>query len=314
MLVESQRKPRRAPPHSMYAQSDREWDLTGLSMKARSHKYKNALNKEGGGAGIDDIVQRCIEAVNQRSSTQSQRQTILNLNKSFRAANVDDAKHLTAQELRQGMQASGAVISMMQAVALLGWLDRDGRGTVSLEEFKRMLLDPGEQEAIRAESDKMAFVQSQRPGGARGSNNSDIRSRDAGHGHGHGRGRETSTRTEQFSAAGTLEEIRGQLMEGGIRAMVGLQKYLNLVDSDNSGRLTRHELGVAFREAGVTLNDRQVFNIFGRLDRDHTGTVEKKDVLRAVHGKISKRRTAVVDAAFYGLDKRAGMGGLLPQV
>lgn len=67
-----------------------------------------------------------------------------------------------------------------------------------------------------------------------------------------------------------------------------LHELFCLVDEDESGMLSRRELGLAFEYVGIPLSEKQLDAVFAVFDADGNGQVSWRELVRYCYPEISR--------------------------
>ena len=76
-----------------------------------------------------------------------------------------------------------------------------------------------------------------------------------------------------------------------------------VMDKNGNGTLDPVEFKYAMQDYGVSLTEQEISAIIKNFDSNRDGKLSFTELLRALQGDLSARRTAVIDAAYAKLDK-----------
>lgn len=107
----------------------------------------------------------------------------------------------------------------------------------------------------------------------------------------------------QFKKSPIIERLRKILATRGARGILGLGRQFRIVDDDNSKDLDIKEFTKALKDYKVSLDEKEIKNLFEMFDKDKSGRLSYDEFLRSVRGEMNSFRQALVELAFKKLDK-----------
>jgi len=109
------------------------------------------------------------------------------------------------------------------------------------------------------------------------------------------------------TAIGKVREILTK-RSGGVSSLKSLGLQFRLIDSDNSGNLTRSEMELGLdkfmRGFGVHLSKAEIDELFKLFDVDNSGSITYDEFLKGIRGTMGPARIEMVKLAFQQLDQR----------
>lgn len=158
-----------------------------------------------------------------------------------------------SQELLQGLGAFDMLVDHSCAQKLLHYVDKDGDGTITFDEF----LGRAREALLMVPDDGPGFLD--RTGG----------------------GEEGTSGNDGMSGAGRPIEDTFRIMSHHILNNEDRIKNLfEAMDTDGSGELDARELQVAFEELGARMHIQECRNIIGLFDTDGSGSIQRDEFIR----------------------------------
>jgi len=105
-------------------------------------------------------------------------------------------------------------------------------------------------------------------------------------------------------AAELVRQFKDKVLErGGSAGIHSLGRVFRLLDTDDDRRLNAEELQVGLERYGLFMDNSQVEELIGALDKDKSGSIRLDEFLKAIKGTINARRQGMIDMAYKVLDK-----------
>ena len=112
-------------------------------------------------------------------------------------------------------------------------------------------------------------------------------------------------------AESVLEKMRAMLKKRGADGIQGLARNFRICDTNGSGQLDEEEMAKCFRLCKIGLSPEEADAIFHVFDTGGNGTVSFEEFLRAIRGRMSPPRKALVVKVFNALDGAGDGSGTL---
>jgi len=112
-------------------------------------------------------------------------------------------------------------------------------------------------------------------------------------------------------AESILDKMRAMLKKRGADGVRGLGRNFRICDTDGSGQLNLEEMAKCFNLCKLSLKPSEVETLFDYFDTGDEGLVSFEEFIRAVRGKMSKTRKALVVKVFKALDAAGDSSGML---
>ena len=77
-----------------------------------------------------------------------------------------------------------------------------------------------------------------------------------------------------------------------------------MVAHDDHGQLSKYELAAGLEDKGISLNNRELGEVFRHFDADHSGAVTYAEFITGVRGTMSGLRRAQVDVTYDFLERQ----------
>ena len=103
--------------------------------------------------------------------------------------------------------------------------------------------------------------------------------------------------------ANLINKIRKEILSQGASTLFDIQKTLNKIDVDNSGRIDNEEFNKICSEYNFNLIPDEIKTIFSCFDPSRTGKIYYQDFLNIIHGSLNDFRMGLVDQLYNKLNK-----------
>ena len=103
--------------------------------------------------------------------------------------------------------------------------------------------------------------------------------------------------------ANLINKMRNEILSQGANTLFDIQKTLNKLDVDNSGRIDTEEFTRLCSEYNLNLIPDEIKTIFTCFDPSRTGKIYFQDFLNVIHGSLNDFRTGLVDQLYNELNK-----------
>ena len=103
--------------------------------------------------------------------------------------------------------------------------------------------------------------------------------------------------------ANLINKMRNEILSQGANTLFDIQKTLNKLDVDNSGRIDTEEFNRLCSEYNLNLIPDEIKTIFTCFDPSRTGKIYYQDFLNVIHGSLNDFRTGLVDQLYNELNK-----------
>ena len=103
--------------------------------------------------------------------------------------------------------------------------------------------------------------------------------------------------------ANLINKIRKEILSQGASTLFDIQKTLNKIDVDNSGRIDNEEFNKICSEYNFNLIPDEIKTIFSCFDPSRTGKIYYQDFLNIIHGSLNNFRMGLVDQLYNKLNK-----------
>ena len=103
--------------------------------------------------------------------------------------------------------------------------------------------------------------------------------------------------------ANLINKIRKEILSQGASTLFDIQKTLNKIDVDNSGRIDNEEFNKICSEYNFNLIPDEIKTIFSCFDPSRTGKIYYQDFLNIIHGSLNDFRMGLVDQLYNQLNK-----------
>lgn len=171
------------------------------------------------------------------------------------------------------------------------YVDRDGSGAISYEEFKQALDQWGcaftDEEALALfnhyDLDKSGFLVSEEFAHA-------FASKGASGSH------QFNGRREPPNSI--IDKVRKELLKRGLNGVRGLGLVFKRLDSNRNGTLSKNEFDWALRDNGHLLDRRDLDRLFNYFDKNRNGKVSYPEFLDILRGQLNDARKALVIQAY----------------
>ena len=92
------------------------------------------------------------------------------------------------------------------------------------------------------------------------------------------------------------------MVQRGARSIIGVSRIFKIMDDDGNGSLDLAEFAKGCAESKLEFSDVDVKCLFAAFDRNHDGTIDYDEFLRAVKGPMNQARIRLVNQAFDKID------------
>ena len=99
-----------------------------------------------------------------------------------------------------------------------------------------------------------------------------------------------------------VNKFRKEILSQGANTLFDIQKSLNKIDVDNSGRIDIEEFNKLCSEYNINLIPDDIKTFFTCFDPSRTGKIYFQDFLNIIHGPLNDFRLAIVDQLFNQLN------------
>lgn len=99
-----------------------------------------------------------------------------------------------------------------------------------------------------------------------------------------------------------MQGLRRRMQQKGLTSLTNLEKFYRGLDKDGNGSLSFAEFRDGLLEQDILRSEAECAAIFGVFDEDLSGSMDYREFLAVVKGKLNDKRKAVVDEAFDFLD------------
>jgi Ca2+-binding EF-hand superfamily protein len=103
--------------------------------------------------------------------------------------------------------------------------------------------------------------------------------------------------------ANLINKMGNEILSQGANTLFDIQKTLNKLDVDNSGRIDTEEFNRLCSEYNLNLIPDEIKTIFTCFDPSRTGKIYYQDFLNVIHGSLNDFRTGLVDQLYNELNK-----------
>eukprot|EP01033_Poteriospumella_lacustris_P003086 gene3086-2262_t len=106
-------------------------------------------------------------------------------------------------------------------------------------------------------------------------------------------------------SSSVLDRVKIKILErcGQNAGIKGLARTLMIMDDSGDKKLSKEELKHGLADYGITLNLREIDEVFGLFDRDKNGFIDIDELLVGIRGDLNERRQRLVDMVFNMLDR-----------
>ena len=102
--------------------------------------------------------------------------------------------------------------------------------------------------------------------------------------------------------ANLINKFRKEILSQGANTLFDIQKSLNKIDVDNSGKINIEEFNKLCSEYNINLIPDDIKTFFTCFDPSRTGKINYQDFLNIIHGYLNDFRMAIVDQLFNQLN------------
>ena len=103
--------------------------------------------------------------------------------------------------------------------------------------------------------------------------------------------------------ANLIKKIKTEILSQGANTLFDIQKTINRIDVDNSGRIDTEEFNKICSEYNLNLIPDEIKTIFSCFDPSRTGKIYYQDFLNIIHGSLNDFRMGLVDQLYNQLNK-----------
>ena len=103
--------------------------------------------------------------------------------------------------------------------------------------------------------------------------------------------------------ANLIKKIKTEILSQGANTLFDIQKSINRIDVDNSGRIDTEEFNKICSEYNLNLIPDEIKTIFSCFDPSRTGKIYYQDFLNIIHGSLNDFRMGLVDQLYNQLNK-----------
>ncbi|KAK0396267.1 hypothetical protein QR680_001647 [Steinernema hermaphroditum] len=100
-----------------------------------------------------------------------------------------------------------------------------------------------------------------------------------------------------------VEKLRYTCLRRGAAGIKELGRAFRIMDDNENRTLDMAEFTKGVRDFGVKIKDSEIKDVFDRIDKDKSGTINFDEFLIALRPPMSQARLNLVDKAFQKLDK-----------
>ena len=189
----------------------------------------------------------------------------------WKTMDTDNSNSLTKEELKAGFNKGGASLSDAAIDKMFQYIDKDGSGSITFEEFKAYLIAKKratEKKRRRLEQQQERRIKYQK---------------------------EQKKRQEEDGVKEEAKEMDPETKK--------LQNLWNTMDADQSGTLTKNELKSGFSKGGATLSDAAIDKMFKYIDKDGSGSITFDEFATYMKRKKKKRQKSMKTTKMYSEKK-----------
>ena len=100
-----------------------------------------------------------------------------------------------------------------------------------------------------------------------------------------------------------VKKFKNEVVSQGIGTIFNIQKLLNKIDVDNSGRIDNEEFTRICSENNINLIPDEIKTFFTCFDPSRTGKIYYQDILNIIYGELNQFRENLVDELYNSLNK-----------
>lgn len=99
-----------------------------------------------------------------------------------------------------------------------------------------------------------------------------------------------------------INDIKEKVKGRGSLGVRGLSRMFKILDNNGNRQVDFNEFFWGMRDFGISVTEEEAKSVLAAFDRDHSGTVNFDEFLRALRGDLNESRVALIRKAYQKLD------------